>query len=171
MRALIALIAMLMMAVPAIATAQDKNVTDTTLSPQTQTKLHNNGDGTFSRTTTQIFTAATSTPQIGSATSSGVTPSSGTATFAGSVATIGPLIPQLGRVLYVQWTGTWTGSVYVGTSTNNCVTVIPLTAAGATWGSYTGNANEPVDLPMSASNQYCAIATITSGTLNYTVTQ
>jgi hypothetical protein len=44
-----ALFVMLALASPAVASAQDKSVIDTTLSPQPLVGLHNNGDGSFSR--------------------------------------------------------------------------------------------------------------------------
>jgi hypothetical protein len=115
--------------------------------------------------------AATSTAQIGSVTSSGVTPTSGAATFSGGTATIGPLAPQLGRPIRVVLTGTWTGTFKVGTSASACATFNPLTVGGQPWASYTANINEDVDVPMISVVVYCAQATVTSGTLNYAVRQ
>ncbi len=118
-----------------------------------------------------ITQASTSTAQTGTVTSSAITPSTGSGSFSAGTATIGPLTPQLGHPVQVVWTGTWTGTVFVGTSTNNCTTVTPLTVAGGPWASYTANANESVDTPTVSGPVYCAKATIASGTLTYKVTQ
>jgi hypothetical protein len=115
--------------------------------------------------------AATSTAQSGSVTSAAVTPTSGTATFAAGAATIGPLTPQLGRPVRVVLAGTWSGSFTAGTSSDGCVTINPLTVGGLSWGSFTANANEDIDTPMVSTAAYCAKATVTSGTMSYSVQQ
>ncbi|MEG3175824.1 hypothetical protein U1872_06250 [Sphingomonas sp. RB3P16] len=115
--------------------------------------------------------AATSTPQLGTVTSSTATATSGTATFAAGVATIGPLTPQLGRPIRVVLKGTWSGTIYAGTSTDGCANINPLTIGGQPWASFTGNANEDIDMANVAGVVYCARATIASGTLTYGVQQ
>lgn len=118
-----------------------------------------------------IEVAATSTAQQGTVTSAAAIATSGTATIAAGVATIGPIAPQLGRSIRVLLKGTWVGSVYVGTSTDACATINPLTIGGQSWASFTANANEDVDTPHIAGVVYCGRATITSGTLTYAVRQ
>jgi hypothetical protein len=122
-------------------------------------------------TTAAPLSAAASTALNGTATSSAVTPTSGAATIAAGVATIGPLAPELGRGIRVILRGTWSGTFALGTSVDACVTVNPLTIGGMTWGSFTGSANEIVDIPTLAGVVYCATATISSGTLTYGVRQ
>ncbi|KQO13294.1 hypothetical protein [Sphingomonas sp. Leaf242] len=95
------------------------------------------------------------------------TPLSGTATTGTIV--IGPFIPQLGRAIRVILRGTWTGTFAVSTSVDACATLNPLTIGGSTWGSFTGNANEVVDIPTLAGVVYCATATVSSGSLSYGV--
>ncbi|HLY90839.1 MAG TPA: hypothetical protein VKQ27_17790 [Acetobacteraceae bacterium] len=97
-----------------------------------------------------IVVAATSTPL--------------TATPAAGTTVSGPFTPQLGRDLRIIIKGTWAGTISVGTSVDNCATVNPLTAGGATWGSFTANANEVVDTPTLAGVGYCVTSVITSGT-------
>lgn len=94
---------------------------------------------------------------------------SGTATT-GTTA-IGPFTPQLGRDIRVILRGTWAGTFTVGTSVDACTTINPLTIGGSTWGSFTGNANEVVDIPTLAGVVYCATATVSSGSLSYGVRQ
>lgn len=92
-------------------------------------------------------------------------PLSGTVTTGTTV--IGPLAPQLGRGIRTILRGTWTGTFAVGTSVDACATTNPLTIGGMTWGSFTGNANEIVDIPTLAGVVYCATAVISSGVLSY----
>lgn len=120
-------------------------------------------------TTTAPLPAAASTALMGSVTSSAVTPTSGSATIAAGVATIGPFTPELGRGIRVILRGTWSGTFAVGTSVDGCSTINPLTIGGATWASFTGSANEIVDIPTLAGVVYCATATVTSGSLSYGV--
>lgn len=95
--------------------------------------------------------------------------------LAGTVATgttvVGPFTPQLGRGIRVVLRGTWSGTFAVGTSVDSCATINPLTIGGSTWGSFTGSANEVVDVPTLAGVVYCATATIATGTLIYGVRQ
>lgn len=114
---------------------------------------------------------AASSPLVGSVTSTAATPTSGGATFAAGSATLGPLAPDLGRGLRVTLRGTWSGSFALGTSSDGCATITPLTIGGASWGNFAGNANEIVDVPTVAGLAYCATAAVTSGTLIYGVRQ
>jgi hypothetical protein len=84
---------------------------------------------------------------------------------------VGPFSPQLGRGIRVILRGTWTGTFVVGTSIDGCATISPLTIGGSTWGSFTGSANEIVDIPTLAGVVYCATATVSSGSLSYGVRQ
>ena len=128
-----------------------------------------------------IVAPADSIAQEGTVTSTAATPTSGSATFAGGTAYIGPLTPQLGRDIRVILKGTWGGSFAIGTASaaNGCTAgnINPLTVAGQSWGSFIANANEVVDMPTlgasgaSGAPVYCAIATISSGTLTYAVRQ
>ena len=93
----------------------------------------------------------------------------GTATTGATA--IGPFVPQLGRGIRVILRGTWAGTFAVSTSVDACATLNPLTIGGSTWGSFTGNANEIVDIPTLAGVVYCATATVSSGSLSYGVRQ
>lgn len=94
-----------------------------------------------------------------------------TGTVTTGTTTIGPFTPQLGRGIRVILRGTWAGTFAVGTSVDACATINPLTIGGSTWGSFTGNANEVVDIPTLAGVVYCATATVSSGSLSYGVRQ
>lgn len=94
-----------------------------------------------------------------------------TGTATAGTTTIGPFVPQLGRGIRVILRGTWAGTFAVSTSVDGCATLNPLTIGGSTWGSFTGNANEIVDIPTLAGVVYCATATISSGSLSYGVRQ
>lgn len=121
----------------------------------------------------EVVVPATSTAQEGNVTPTTATATSGVASITNGVAAIGPLVPQLGRGIRVVLRGTWAGTFQLGTSSsaNACATFNPLTVAGQTWGSFTANANEVVDVPTLADVVYCARATITSGSLDYAVRQ
>lgn len=116
-------------------------------------------------TQTTIATAsATSTPCSAVVTTSAVTPTGCAASFATGTATIGGFAPQLGRNLRILITGTWTGTVTVGTSgSSTCTTFNPLTIGGASWGSFSANANEFVDTPSVSTAYYCLQVTVLSG--------
>ena len=89
-----------------------------------------------------------------------------TAAFATGVGTLGPLTPQLGRDLRAVLTGTWTGTVTVGTTTtSDCSTFNALTIGGSAWATWTTNSNEVFDTPTLSGVNYCVHATITSGSL------
>lgn len=116
--------------------------------------------------------AATSTPCIVSATTSAATPTGCTATGSAGTYVVGPFTPQPGYPIRLVTTGTWVGTIAVGTSVDSCATVNALTVAGLTWGSYTGNANEAVDVPPTTGGvKYCLSITVTSGTLSAALRQ
>ncbi|WP_298690155.1 hypothetical protein [uncultured Sphingomonas sp.] len=122
-----------------------------------------------------VTVPAYSIGQEGVVTSTAATPTSGGAAFASGAAVVGPFAPQLGRDIRVVLKGTWAGGFVVGTSTsaNACAagTINPLTVAGQPWGNFSANANEVVDTPTLAGIVYCATATVTSGSLSYSLRQ
>ncbi|NKI99576.1 hypothetical protein [Novosphingobium sp. SG707] len=116
--------------------------------------------------------AASSTPCTVSATTSAATPTGCTATGSAGVYVVGGFAPQAGYPIRLVTTGTWAGTIAVGTSVDNCTTVNALTVAGQTWGSYTGNANEAVDVPVTTGSvKYCLSISLTSGTINAALRQ
>lgn len=115
--------------------------------------------------------SATSTAQTGTITATAATATSGAATFSAGTGKAGPLTPTRGYAIRLQLKGTWSGTAYLGTSTDGCATVSPLTAGGSPI-TYTAPLNEIVDAPASTgSDAYCLVATLTSGTLTYSVRQ
>jgi hypothetical protein len=116
--------------------------------------------------------AASSTPCVVSAsTTTGTATGCNSAGSAGAY-TFGPFAPQAGYPVRLVSTGTWAGSMAVGTSVDSCASVNPLTVAGSTWGTYTGNANEAVDVPPTTGGvAYCLTVSLTSGTLNAAIRQ
>lgn len=104
-----------------------------------------------------LLAAATSTALTGTATT--------------GTAIVGPFTPQLGRGIRITLRGTWAGTFAVGTSIDACTTISPLTIGGQAWGSFTGSANEIVDIPTLAGVVYCATATVSSGSLSYGIRQ
>lgn len=112
-----------------------------------------------------------STAQTGAVTSSAATAATGAATFASGTAKVGPFLPTVGYAIRLKLTGTWAGTAYLGTSTDACASVSPLTAGGSAI-TYSGNLNEIVDAPATTgSDVYCLVATVTSGTLGYALRQ
>lgn len=115
---------------------------------------------------------ASSTPCSVSATSSAITPTGCTGTGSSGTYVAGPFNPQAGYPVRIVTSGTWSGSIAVGTSSDNCTTVNPLTVAGQTYGSFTGNANEAVDVPATTGSiAYCMSITVSSGTLSAALRQ
>lgn len=116
--------------------------------------------------------AATSTPCTVSATTSTATPTGCAASGSAGSYVVGGFAPQAGYPIRLVTTGTWSGTVAVGTSVDNCATVNALTVAGQTWGSYTSNANEAVDVPVTTGGvKYCLSISLSSGTLNAALRQ
>lgn len=101
-------------------------------------------------------TAATSTPLAGSSSTTQV---------------VGPFAPQLGRPMNVTLSGTWTGSAQLLRSIDGGTTKTPITVGGATWASYSANANEPAWVETEAGATYYLALTLSAGTLTYRVSQ
>lgn len=96
------------------------------------------------------------------------TPRAGTA----SVSTmVGPFVPQLARAIWLTLSGTWAGTAQLLRSTDGGATKLPLTIAGASWGSFTANGNEPVAEESDAAATYYLSITLTSGSVTYRVAQ
>jgi len=96
------------------------------------------------------------------------TPLTGTAT---GTAQVGPFDPVVGRSVILTLTGTWAGGVQLMRSTDNGVTVVPVTLGGAPWAIYTTNCCEPVwDESEAAALLYLQI-TLSSGSVNYRLAQ
>lgn len=142
---------------------------------QTPQRLKNMGDGTYAQVVANASAgqaAATSTPCTVSATTSAATPTGCTASGSAGVYVVGGFAPQAGYPIRLVTTGTWTGTIAVGTSIDNCATVNALTVAGQTWGSYTSNVNEAVDVPVTTGGvQYCLSISLSSGTINAALRQ
>ena len=96
------------------------------------------------------------------------TPLTGTANAS---TTVGPFTPQLARAIWISLSGTWTGTVQVLRSTDGGATKLPLTVAGASWGSFTANCNEPVAEESDAAATYYLSITLASGSVTYRVAQ
>lgn len=118
-----------------------------------------------------VTLAASSTACAGTITSSAATltegaPAGCAATIAAGAGKIGPFKPQLGRAVRLIATGTWVGTLQLGTSIDGCATVNVLTAAGTPI-TYSGNVNEWADAPVTSLTStlgYCLVGTISSGT-------
>ena len=86
-------------------------------------------------------------------------------------ATYGPYVPAAGKPLILTLSGTWTGTVKLLRSVDGGATRLPLSLAGAAWGSYVGNVCEPVwDETESAATFYLQLAP-TSGSIAYRLAQ
>ena len=88
-----------------------------------------------------------------------------------STATLGPFTPELGRSIWLTLSGSWTGSVQLLRSTDAGTTKLPLTVAGAPYGSFTGNVNEAVAEESCAGATWYLLATLSAGTLTYRLAQ
>lgn len=93
---------------------------------------------------------------------------SGTASASTSA---GPFIPASGRPVMLTLSGTWTGTVQVRRSTDGGTIRHPITAGGATWGQFTGNACEPVWIEEETGAALYLEITLASGTVNYRLAQ
>lgn len=114
-----------------------------------------------------ISTACTAVVTSGAATPTGCSASGGAGSYV-----VGPFSPSPGYPVRLVATGTWSGSITIGTSINNCSTLNGLTVAGVAYGVFTGNANEAVDVPATTGGvSYCASITVTSGTLTLALRQ
>lgn len=119
-----------------------------------------------------VSAAASSTACSVVATGSSVSPTGCGVTGGAGNYVAGPFTPQPGYAVRLVATGTWAGSIAVGTSVDGCATINALTAGGQGWGNYTANANENVDTPATTGGiKYCLSITITSGTLRAALRQ
>lgn len=84
---------------------------------------------------------------------------------------VGPFTPELGRPIWLTLSGTWSGRARLMRSTDEGVTITPLTIGGMKWAEFTGNANEAVVEESVAGATYHLEITLASGTLNYEVAQ
>lgn len=91
---------------------------------------------------------------------------------AAASATVGPIVPELERPIWVTLTGTWTGTAQLLRSTDAGATKLPLTYPdGSASASWTGAVNAPVAEESCAGASYWLQFTRTSGTLTYEVRQ
>ncbi|MDF0490684.1 hypothetical protein PX554_21355 [Sphingomonas sp. H39-1-10] len=118
--------------------------------------------------------AAISTPLAGSVTASAVTPTSGAARFADGTATIGPMVPQLGREIGLKL---WSAddaifSCEMRDSIDGGTTKLPLTIFDvAIGGPYTAPVNSAITAETIAGTQVYLLCGVRAGTLNYVVAQ
>jgi hypothetical protein len=90
---------------------------------------------------------------------------------ASSASTAGPFVPVAGKPLILTLSGTWAGKVTLLRSINSGATRLPLSLAGAPWGVFSANVNEPVwDETETSAIFYLQLAP-TSGTVAYRLTQ
>jgi hypothetical protein len=83
----------------------------------------------------------------------------------------GPFVPLRDAPIHLELRGEWAGQVALQRSTDNGATRTGVTAAGAPWATFTGNANEPVwQEGEQGATLYLDIA-VTSGTVSYRVSQ
>jgi len=118
--------------------------------------------------------AAMSTPLAGSVTASAVSPTSGAASFAGGVATIGPMVPQLGRDIALKVWSADNGafSCQMRDSIDGGVTKLPLTLFDiAIGGPYSAPVNSAITSENIAGTQVYLLCSVSAGTLNYVVAQ
>ena len=90
---------------------------------------------------------------------------------ANASAVVGPFNPVLGRAAVLMLSGSWVGTVKVSRSTDAGTTRQPLTVAGAPWAQFTGNACEAVWEESDPTARLYLEITLTSGTLNYRLSQ
>lgn len=83
----------------------------------------------------------------------------------------GPFLPELGRPIWLTLSGAWSGTVQVKRSVDGGATLHPVTAGGEAWGTFAGNACEPVALESSADAAYYLDIALISGSLDYEVAQ
>jgi len=90
-----------------------------------------------------------------------------------SVSTLlGPFAPELGRLIWVTLSGTWTGSVQLLRSVDGGATRLPVTYGdGTVKGIYSGNVNAAVAEETVDGTIWYLDATLGSGTLNYRLEQ
>lgn len=85
--------------------------------------------------------------------------------------TAGPFIPAAARPVFLTLAGLWQGNVIIARSTDGGATLQPLTLAGEPWPSFTSNACEAVWEEYEAGAALYLIADVTSGSLQYRLSQ
>ena len=85
--------------------------------------------------------------------------------------TVGSFVPVVARPLVITLTGTWTGTVKLLRSIDGGVTKLPLTLAGAAWGEFSVNVNEPVWEENELAAVFYLLLTPLSGTIAYRLAQ
>ena len=83
----------------------------------------------------------------------------------------GPYLPRAGRAVYLQLSGQWAGEVRLVRSIDSGATVSALTVAGSPWAQFTGNVCEAVWEENEAGAELYLDIDLTSGTLDYRVSQ
>lgn len=94
--------------------------------------------------------------------------------LAGSTAangTFGPFQPTPGRTVVITLSGTWAGTARILRSTDGGTIKLPLTLAGSVWGEYAANCCEPVWEENEAGATLWLDVALTSGTVNYRLSQ
>ena len=115
-----------------------------------------------------LVSATSPLPVTAMASSGSPTPLAGTAAATGVV---GPFAPVLGRAVILSLQGTWTGAVQVLRSTDSGATKIPLTVAGAAWGTFASNCCEAIwEESEPVARLYLDVA-LTSGSVTYRLAQ
>jgi hypothetical protein len=84
---------------------------------------------------------------------------------------VGPFKPTGSTPIHLQLSGTWVGRASLERSTDGGATRQGLTVGGRRWGSFTGNANEPVWQESEAGVTFWLDVQISSGELAYRVSQ
>lgn len=86
---------------------------------------------------------------------------------------LGPYNPidDYTRDLWVTLWGTWAGVAQVLRSTDGGTNKLPITVGGQAWASYTSNAQEAFGSDTDPSSLYYLSVTLTSGTINYRLSQ
>ena len=107
---------------------------------------------------------------ISAAPSGSTTPAPLTGT-APTARTVGSFVPVVARPMVITLSGTWSGTVKLLRSIDGGVTKLPLTLAGAPWGEFTANVNEPVWEENEAPAVFYLQLTPLSGSISYRLAQ
>jgi len=101
----------------------------------------------------------------------GIVPPSPLEGQASSSVALGPFAPVAGKPVLIQLSGTWQGSLQVQRSIDSGATRHNLTLAGQPWGRFTMNACEPVWEEEEPGAELYIQITLTSGTVDYRLSQ
>lgn len=88
-----------------------------------------------------------------------------------STMSAGPFAPLPGRPVILSLSGSWTGTVRVMRSTDSGATLLPLTAGGLPWGSFTANCCEAVWEESATGAELYLNISIANGSLTYRLEQ